>query len=44
MNLDQKVLGYFETPTERIEIKTFEDVMYIKYRLRRMKDELARLV
>jgi len=34
-----KVLGYFETPTERIEIKTFEDVMYIKYRLRRMKDE-----
>lgn len=37
-----KVLGYFETPTERIEIKTFEDIMYIKYRLRRIKDEIIK--
>lgn len=37
-----KVLGYFQTATERIEIKTFEDIMYVKYRLRRIRDEIIK--
>jgi len=36
----KKVVGYFQTPTERIEIRTFEDIMYVKYRLRRIKDQI----
>jgi len=35
-----KVLGYFETLTEKIEIRTIQDLKYVKYRLQRIKYDL----